>query len=140
MPKATPRSRASSVKLPPALGAIADSIIEARLPNGLRVRLVPNAGVPTCSYYTFFKVGARNERPGITGISHLFEHMMFNGAKKYGPGMFDKAIGAASSSIGRQVANEVGRAVFGGSSRSRSGGIGGQLVRGILGGLFGGRR
>jgi predicted Zn-dependent peptidase len=29
--------------------------------------------------------------PGIIGISHLFEHMMFNGAKKYGPGQFDRA-------------------------------------------------
>ncbi|ABQ69888.1 protein of unknown function DUF853, NPT hydrolase putative [Rhizorhabdus wittichii RW1] len=43
---------------------------------------------------------------------------------------------AAASSVGRQVANELGRAVFGGSSRRSSGGIAGQLVRGILGGLF----
>jgi len=45
---------------------------------------------------------------------------------------------AAGSSVGRQVANELGRAVFGGSSRRRSssGGIAGQLVRGILGSLF----
>ncbi len=44
---------------------------------------------------------------------------------------------AAGSSVGRQVANELGRAVFGGSSRkSSSGGIAGKLVRGILGSLF----
>jgi DNA helicase HerA-like ATPase len=43
---------------------------------------------------------------------------------------------AAASSVGRQVANELGRAVFGGGSRRSSGGIAGQLVRGILGGLF----
>jgi DNA helicase HerA-like ATPase len=43
---------------------------------------------------------------------------------------------SAASSVGRQVANELGKAVFGGSSRSRSGGIAGQLVRGILGSLF----
>jgi hypothetical protein len=44
---------------------------------------------------------------------------------------------AAGSSVGRQVANELGRAVFGGSRRkSSSGGIAGQLVRGILGSLF----
>ena len=61
------------------------------------------------------------------------------------PGMFDKAITSAtrsaSSSIGRQVANELSRQIFGGSGRSSSGGgIAGQLVRGILGGLFGGRK
>jgi DNA helicase HerA-like ATPase len=55
------------------------------------------------------------------------------------PTAMDRAIQsatrAAASSVGRQVANEIGRAVFGGG-RSRSGGIAGQLVRGILGGLF----
>ncbi len=57
------------------------------------------------------------------------------------PSAFDKAIQsatrAAGSSVGRQVANELGRAVFGGASRkSTSGGIAGSLVRGILGSLF----
>ncbi|MBS86927.1 helicase HerA-like domain-containing protein [Sphingobium sp.] len=57
------------------------------------------------------------------------------------PSALDKAIQsatrAAGSSVGRQVANELGRAVFGGSSRkSSSGGIAGRLVRGILGSLF----
>jgi len=44
--------------------------------------------------YIFYRVGSRNERPGITGISHFFEHMMFNGAKKYGPGEFDRSMEA----------------------------------------------
>ena len=57
------------------------------------------------------------------------------------PSALDRAVQsatrAAGSSVGRQVANELGRAVFGGSSRrSSSGGIAGQLVRGILGSLF----
>jgi zinc protease len=39
-------------------------------------------------------VGSRNEYPGITGLSHFFEHMMFNGAKKYGPGEFDRVMEA----------------------------------------------
>ncbi|RJG55598.1 DUF853 family protein [Sphingobium terrigena] len=57
------------------------------------------------------------------------------------PSAIDKAIQsatrAAGSSVGRQVANELGRAVFGGSSRKSSGGgIAGKLVRGILGSLF----
>ncbi len=67
-------------------------VLEARLPNGLRVRMVPDHDAPVVSLYTFFQVGSRNERPGITGISHLFEHMMFNGAKKYGPKEFDEVL------------------------------------------------
>jgi hypothetical protein len=56
------------------------------------------------------------------------------------PSNLDRAIQsatrAAASSVGRQIANEVGRAVFGGGRRRSSGGIAGELVRGILGGLF----
>src|SRR6202022_111007 len=65
---------------------------EATLSNGLRVRLLPNRAAPIAALYTFFAVGSRNERPGITGISHLFEHMMFNGAKRYGPKEFDRVL------------------------------------------------
>jgi predicted Zn-dependent peptidase len=65
---------------------------EHALPNGLQVRLLESHAVPLVSYYTYFRVGSRNERPGITGISHLFEHMMFNGAKKYGPKEFDRRL------------------------------------------------
>ncbi len=74
------------------------TVFEHTLPNGLKVRLSPYDGVPTVSYYTFFRVGSRNERPGITGISHLFEHMMFNGARKYGPGEFDRVLQANGGS------------------------------------------
>jgi len=69
-------------------------VVETTLSNGLRVRLIPDAAVPTCSLYLFFRVGTRNERPGLVGISHLFEHMYFNGAKKYGRGAFDRVMEA----------------------------------------------
>ncbi len=56
------------------------------------------------------------------------------------PGALEKAVQSATrsaaSSVGRQVANELGKAVFGSSSRSSGGGIVGTLVRGVLGSLF----
>ena len=107
--RATPRSKTKKnyPVLPPELKAIADSVIEATLPNGMHVRLLPSDAVPTCSYYTFFRVGARNERPGITGISHLFEHMMFNGAKKYGPGQFDRVLESNGGTSNAYTSNDV---------------------------------
>jgi len=48
--------------------------------------------------YIFYRIGSRNEKPGTTGISHFFEHMMFNGAKKYGPGELDRAMEANGAS------------------------------------------
>ena len=64
------------------------------LKNGLTVLALEDHTVPTVAYYTVFKVGSRNERPGITGLSHLFEHMMFNGSAKYKPKVFDQLIEA----------------------------------------------
>ena len=105
--KSSSKKKPAGPQLPPALQAIADSVIEAKLPNGLQIRLLPSDAVPTCSYYTFFRVGARNERPGITGISHLFEHMMFNGAKKYGPGQFDKVLESNGGSSNAYTSNDL---------------------------------
>src|ERR1051326_8772188 len=52
------------------------------LKNGLTVLALEDHSVPSVAYRTIFKVGSRNERPGITGLSHLFEHMMFNGSPR----------------------------------------------------------
>jgi zinc protease len=62
------------------------------LDNGLRVLLIENHNLPIFSYYTFFDVGGRFEGKGTTGATHFLEHMMFKGAKKYGPGKFDTII------------------------------------------------
>ncbi len=64
------------------------------LKNGMKVLVLEDNSIPNANMYIFWKVGSRNERPGITGLSHFFEHMMFNGAKKYGPKMFDRTMEA----------------------------------------------
>jgi zinc protease len=75
--------------------------LEARtqtLTNGLKLIVHEDHSIPSAVSYLFYRVGSRNERPGTTGISHFFEHMMFNGAKKYGPKQFDVAMEAAGGS------------------------------------------
>ena len=62
------------------------------LSNGLVVLALEDHTVPSVAFYTYYRVGSRNERPGITGLSHLFEHMMFNGSAKYKPKQFDQLI------------------------------------------------
>ena len=59
------------------------------LDNGMKLLIHEDHNIPNVALYFFFKIGSRNERPGATGLSHFFEHMMFNGAKKYGPKQFD---------------------------------------------------
>ena len=54
-----------------------------RLKNGLTVLLNPNPNASLVAYYWGIPIGSRHERKGITGISHMFEHLMFRGTKKY---------------------------------------------------------
>lgn len=63
-----------------------------KLPNGLTVLLHEDHSAPIVSYQTWFRVGSKDERPGLTGIAHLFEHMMFKGAKRYSGDQFDKLL------------------------------------------------
>lgn len=71
-----------------------DRITESQLKNGLKILVWPDDDIPNVAMYVWYRVGSRNEAPGITGVSHFFEHMMFNGAKKYGPGEFDRVMEA----------------------------------------------
>src|ERR1700675_560353 len=57
---------------------------EVRLENGMKLLLVQRKGAPNIAAGWIAKVGSVNERPGVTGISHLFEHMMFKGTQTIG--------------------------------------------------------
>ncbi len=63
-----------------------------QLTNGMKLLLLEDHGIPNVAMHFFYRVGSRNERPGITGLSHFFEHMMFNGARRFGPGQFDRVM------------------------------------------------
>ncbi len=68
------------------------------LNNQMKLMVLEDHSIPNANMYLFWKVGSRNEYPGITGLSHFFEHMMFNGSKKYGPKMFDQTMEAKGGS------------------------------------------
>jgi len=57
---------------------------ELSLPNGMKWLLFENHDSPTVAAGWTARVGSVNERPGITGISHFFEHMMFKGTRVIG--------------------------------------------------------
>ena len=70
----------------------ADDVKTFTLKNGMKFLVIEDNSIPNANMYLFYKVGSRNEYQGITGLSHFFEHMMFNGAKKYGPKLFDQTM------------------------------------------------
>ena len=62
------------------------------LPNGLLVLLKEIHTAPLISHWVWYRVGSRNEKPGITGISHWVEHMQFKGTPKFPSKLSDKLI------------------------------------------------
>jgi len=80
---------AAALLCAPLLAAQPIDVKTSTLGNGMKILVQEDHDIPNVSLYFFFRVGSRNERTGATGLSHFFEHMMFNGAKKYGPKQFD---------------------------------------------------
>ena len=62
------------------------------LPNGLTVHLKEIHTAPIVSTWVWYRVGSRNETPGLTGISHWVEHMQFKGTQAYPAGKLDREI------------------------------------------------
>jgi len=85
----------------------ADAIVTRTLPNGMKLVVWPDKDIPNVAMYTWYRVGSRNERPGITGISHFFEHMMFNGTKTRAPGEFDRIMEGNGGSNNAYTSSDV---------------------------------
>jgi zinc protease len=76
---------ASAAKAPLDLEqAIKLNVEKYQLSNGMTVILHPDSSIPAVSVHTWFRVGAKDEIPGRTGLAHFFEHMMFKGTNRYG--------------------------------------------------------
>ncbi len=67
---------------------------EYRLANGMKVIVKEDHRAPVAVAQVWYKVGSSYEHIGITGISHVLEHMMFKGTKKHGPNEFSTIIAA----------------------------------------------
>jgi zinc protease len=77
------------------------------LDNGLTIIAWPDHDIPNVAMYTFVRAGGRNEYPGITGLSHFFEHMMFLGTENLEPGEFDQQMEAAGGANNAYTTNDV---------------------------------
>jgi zinc protease len=67
-------------------------VVEAQLPNSLKVLILKESRAPLISLQVWYKVGSRNEDFGKTGISHLTEHLMFRGTARYGAKVFSREV------------------------------------------------
>ena len=69
----------------PGTGQIEFPVEKHMMDNGMTVLISEDHSAPVVSFQIWYHVGSKNERPGITGISHVCEHMMFRGSENYGP-------------------------------------------------------
>src|SRR5512147_1903751 len=69
-----------------------DQTQETTLANGLRVIVKQDHRSPVVVSQIWYGVGSQDEPDGITGISHVLEHMMFKGTTKHGPNEFSRII------------------------------------------------
>ena len=67
-------------------------VYETTLDNGLKVLVLPDPRAPVVTHQIWYKVGSADEPGGITGIAHMFEHMMFKGTENLAPGEFSEII------------------------------------------------
>jgi zinc protease len=92
-PRRLARGLAAVLLLGLAVQAHADEVVvEATLDNGLRVLLLEDHRSPVITSQLWYRVGSRNEQPGLSGLSHYLEHMMFKGTPKYGPRVFSRLL------------------------------------------------
>ncbi len=90
-----------------ALHAQPGEVKAQTLGNGLKILIQEDHNIPNVAMYFFYRIGSRNEKPGTTGVSHFFEHMMFNGAKKYGPKQFDNEMEKAGGNNNAYTSEDV---------------------------------
>jgi zinc protease len=68
------------------------TVTRTTLSNGLQIMLKEIHTAPIVSNWIWYRVGSRDEVPGITGISHWVEHMQFKGTPQFPAGILDKAV------------------------------------------------
>ncbi len=72
----------------------AGKVTEYQLDNGMKVIVKEDHRAPIAVSQVWYKVGSSYDQEGITGISHLLEHMMFKGTQQHPPGEFSRIIAA----------------------------------------------
>ena len=100
-------SLTTAAATPAAAAPGRDAVRALRLANGLRVIVWPVHDIPNIALYNWVRAGSRNEAPGITGLAHFFEHMMFNGTTRRQPGEFDRLMEAQGGSNNAFTSDDV---------------------------------
>ncbi len=78
---------------PAVSGVVGDSnVAQFTLDNGMRILVIPDHRAPVVSHMVWYRVGGVDDPPGLSGIAHFFEHLMFKGTDKVAPGDISRIV------------------------------------------------
>ena len=81
-------------------------IVASTLPNGMKILLKEDHTAPIASFWTWYRVGSRNERPGKTGVSHWVEHMQFKGTPNLAKGRIFRDVSRVGGTLNALTSND----------------------------------
>ena len=79
---------------------------ERRLDNGLKALVFPRRSAPVVVSDLYYPVGSFHEPPGLTGLAHFVEHMLFKGTERYPKGQIDRMVSAAAGQCNAETGED----------------------------------
>ncbi len=81
-------------------------VSERRLENGLKALVLPRRGAPVVVSDLYYPVGSYDEPPGLTGLSHFVEHMLFKGTEQFPKGQIDRVVSSAAGQCNAETGED----------------------------------
>jgi zinc protease len=81
-------------------------VFERRLGNGLKVLVLPRRGASVVVVDLYYAVGSFDEPPGLSGLAHFVEHMLFKGTDRYPKGQIDRLVTAAAGQCNAETGED----------------------------------
>lgn len=82
----------SSFYAPVTLASTADQVTTFTLDNGLEVVVIEDHRAPVVTQMLWYRAGSADEKPGVSGVAHFLEHLLFKGTKTMAPGEFSSTV------------------------------------------------
>src|SRR5579875_482616 len=92
--------------LSPRGRAIDLPVFERRLGNGLEVLVLPRRGASVVVVDLYYAAGSFDEPPGLSGLAHFVEHMLFKGTERYPKGQIDRLVTAAAGQCNAETGED----------------------------------
>jgi zinc protease len=82
----------ASLALPLKAAELKDMVTDFTLSNGMEVVVIEDHRAPVVVHMVWYRAGAADETPGVSGVAHFLEHLLFKGTDKLAPGEFSKTV------------------------------------------------